>query len=200
MSSNLIQNYGSSLATIPAGESIAIYTRGAARLSRFNSFANQPTAEGIVGTVTNGVTVFTGFTNATAIRIDNLSDFQVFYQIGVAPAVTEVRGLEIQATPLTLNATGPLTAAMILNGLLTSTTGAAVAGTLPTGAVTDLASEFAIGDALDWSVINTGGNTFTVTAAAGHTIVGVAAVVTVTTGRFRTVKTAADTFITYRIA
>jgi hypothetical protein len=49
-------------------------------------------------------------------------------------------------------------------------------------------------------VINTGGNTFTVTAATGHTIVGVAAVVTVTSGNFRTRKTAADTFITYRMS
>ena len=99
-----------------------------------------------------------------------------------------------------LNATGALTAAMILSGIVTSTTAAAVAGTLPTGAVLDAASEFAIGDSFDWSVIATGANAFTVTAAAtGHTVVGTAAVATVTSGAWRTRKTAAETFVSYRI-
>jgi hypothetical protein len=90
---------------------------------------------------------------------------------------------------------------MILSGILTSTTAAAVAGTLPTGAVLDAASEFAIGDSFDWSVIATGANAFTVTAAAsGHTIVGVGAVATVTSAIWRTRKTAADTFVSYRLS
>jgi len=49
-------------------------------------------------------------------------------------------------------------------------------------------------------VINTGGsNAFTVTAATGHTIVGAAAVAASSSGLFRTRKTAANTFVTYRI-
>ena len=44
-----------------------------------------------------------------------------------------------------------------------------------------------------------GANAFTVTAATGHTIVGAAAVANSTSGRFRTRKTAANTFVTYRI-
>jgi hypothetical protein len=38
-----------------------------------------------------------------------------------------------------------------------------------------------------------------VTASAGHTVVGVGAVATVTSGVFRTRKTAADTFVSYRV-
>ena len=99
-----------------------------------------------------------------------------------------------------LDTTGPLTAAMILFGLLTSSTGAAVAGTVPTGTVMDAAVQMAIGDSVDWSVINTGAaNAFTVTAAAGHTLVGNAVVALSTTGRFRTCKTAAATYVTYRL-
>jgi len=54
-------------------------------------------------------------------------------------------------------------------------------------------------DSFDWSVIKVGANAFTVTAAAGHTLVGGAVVATARSGMFRTVKTAANTFITYRI-
>jgi hypothetical protein len=99
-----------------------------------------------------------------------------------------------------LNATGTLTAALIYTKIVTSTTGAAVTATLDTGTVMDASATWAINDSFDWSIINTGGNTLTVTAATGHTIVGVAAVVTVTSATFRTRKTAANTFVTYRLA
>lgn len=57
----------------------------------------------------------------------------------------------------------------------------------------------AVGDSIDWAVINTGPNTFTVTADTDHTLVGAGAVATATSGLFRTRKTAANTFVTYRI-
>jgi hypothetical protein len=65
--------------------------------------------------------------------------------------------------------------------------------------VLDAASEFAIGDSFDWSVINTGPDSFTVTAATDHTIVGVAAVATLTSVMWRSRKTAANVFVSYRI-
>lgn len=106
-----------------------------------------------------------------------------------------------QGAPGALNATGALTAALILGGLVASTTASAVTATLPTGAVMDAAVQIEIGDAIEWSAINTGGtNAFTVTAAAsGHTVVGTGAVAANTSGRFLTRKTAADTFVTYRL-
>jgi hypothetical protein len=65
----------------------------------------------------------------------------------------------------------------------------------------DAANTFAIGDVFFWSAINTGAtNAFTVTAAAsGHTVVGAGAVALSTSGRFMTRKSAAATFITYRV-
>lgn len=105
-----------------------------------------------------------------------------------------------QGAPGALNATGALTAALILGGLVTSTTALAVTATLPTGAVMDAAVKIEIGDAIEWSAINTGSNAFTVTAAAsGHTVVGAGAVAANTSGRFLTRKTAANTFVTYRV-
>ena len=87
----------------------------------------------------------------------------------------------------------------MLGGIVTSTTAAAVTGTMPTGTVLDAASNLQIGDSFDWSVIATGANAFTIAAATGHTIVGTAVVATVTSGHFRTRKTAAATYVTYRM-
>jgi hypothetical protein len=75
-----------------------------------------------------------------------------------------------------------------------------VVATLDTGAIMDAAGTFAVNDAFFWSAINTGSNSFTVTAAAsGHTVVGAGAVASATSGRFMTRKTAANTFVSYRI-
>lgn len=187
--------------TIPATESIAIATFGqsSAQVYRELGYPNYPAQLSLLGVVEDEQTVFGSYTTGATIVIQAGAD-PVYYEVGVAPVVKLYFDHQIQPTPGVLNATGALTAAMILSGIVTSTTGAAVAGTVPTGAVLDLASEWAIDESVDWCVINTGGNTFTVTAATGHTLVGVAAVVTVTSGRFRTRKTADSTFVTYRMA
>lgn len=108
----------------------------------------------------------------------------------------------VQGTPGTLNATGTLTAALVAAGIVTSTTAAAVTATVDTGTAMDtaLAAEVAIGDGFHWSAIATGANAFTVTAAAGHTLVGSGVVATVTSGRFFSKRTAANTWVTYRLS
>lgn len=107
---------------------------------------------------------------------------------------------EIQGTPATQNATGTLTADQLLTGIITSTTAAAVAATLPTGTLLDAAAGIAVDEAFDWSVINTGGaNALTVGAGTGHTVVGNMVVALSSSGRFRSRKTAANTFVTYRL-
>ena len=112
--------------------------------------------------------------------------------------ITERRGLRGQGAPGVLDATGALTAEMILSGIVTSAA-ATVAGTVPTGTVMDAAFDLEIGESVDWSVIKVGANNFTVTAATGHTLVGSGVVATTTSGLFRSRKTAANTFVTYRI-
>ncbi len=137
---------------------------------------------------------------AKTVRIE-AGGREVLYNYGVAPAVLARRGLRGQGTPGVLDATGPLTAAMILSGLVTSAA-AAVTATLPTGAVLDAAiEEMEIGDSFDWAVIKVGASAFTVTAAAsGHTVVGLMAVATTCSAIFRTRKTAAATYVTYAIS
>jgi hypothetical protein len=112
--------------------------------------------------------------------------------------------LQLQNGTVAINATATLTIANILTKLVTSTTAAAVVATLPTGTLVDAGfsgdNALAVNESFDWTVINTGANTFTLSAGATHTIVGNAVVAATSSGTFRTRKTAANTFVTYRIA
>lgn len=198
--SQLIYNQGTATVTIPATGSVTVWTRDSATIRQLVVTPNQPPSFGVLGTVQNGVPgTFGPFTVATQVEISG-SAGDTLFSYGISPAIGEILATQFQADPVAVNVTGAISAAAIFGGLVTSTTAAAVAGTLPTGAVMDAASNLAIGDSFDWSVIATGANAFTVTAAASHTIVGTAVVATVTSGLFRTRKTAAGTFITYRLS
>jgi hypothetical protein len=199
--SSLLLTQGTVQVSIPANESVAVYCQGQCTVSRLVGFPNYPSQATVLGTVTNGQTVFGPYTSGAEIVIDASGGVQVLYEVGASPVVQQQRLLApVQVTPGVLNATGTLTAALCLTGIVTSSTAAAVVATLNTGAITDLATQFLVDESFEWAVINTGPNTFTVTAAAsGHTVVGAGAVATGTSGRFRTRKTAVDTFVTYRV-
>jgi hypothetical protein len=196
-----VQPQGIATVLVPAGGSIAVSCQGQATVSRISTPPNYPDTTALIGTVNNGQVVFGPFTPATSVQIEASGGVQVWYEVGTAPQVVQSRlAFQIQPTPGVLNATGALTFALMSAGIVTSTTAAAVTGTLPTGAVLDASSSFNVGDSFDWKVINTGAtNAFTVAAATGHTIVGSATVALSTSARFRTAKTAAATFVTYRI-
>jgi hypothetical protein len=196
MSSVTVPPFGTLSVAVAASAKVAAYSVGPYTVDQVVGFPNEPPSN---QNLFNGLgaSLSAAFTLAGTAVI-NAGAYPVLVNVGIAANVFERPNF--QPTPGTLNATGALTALLILGGIVTSTTGAAVAATLDTGTVMDTSATFAIGDSFDWSVINTGANTFTVTAAAGHTIVGVAAVATVTSGRFRTQKTAANTFVTYRLS
>jgi hypothetical protein len=198
MSSYIVSPFGQLTVAVAALARVATFSQGSEQydVNQPLGYPNQPPSLSNLFTG-SGAFQSAAYTAAGQVVV-NAGAYPVLVNIGIAANVFE-RG-NFQPTPGTLNATGALTAALILGGIVTSTTGAAVAATLDTGTVMDTSATFAIGDSFDWSVINTGANTFTVTAAAGHTIVGVAAVATVTSARFRTLKTAANTFITYRLS
>lgn len=96
------------------------------------------------------------------------------------------------------------TPAEMLGRLITSTSASAVTITMPTGAVMEAAlSDMAVDSAFDWTVINTGSSSGAVTfapAATGHTIVGGLTLAISASATLRTRKTAAGTYVTYRIA
>ena len=202
MSNNLVQD-GVVTVTVPAGGSIAVFSQGQVYVARNATSPNFPARQVQIGTVApNTQQVFGPFTPATEIVLDSVGGFNVLYEVGTNPVVQQFRLLApTQVDPGVLNATGTLTAQLCLTGIVTSTTAAAVTATLDTGAAMDPKSLWNINDSFDWAVINTGGtNAFTVTAAAsGHTLVGSGTVALSSSAQFRTRKTAAATFVTYRL-
>jgi len=101
------------------------------------------------------------------------------------------------------NTSQSYTAAKLLGSIITSTQTSAVTGTLDTGANMDgyvPISFLGTNVAFEWTLINLGSasGAVTVTASAGHTIVGNAVVAIGTSATFRTRRTAVSTWITYR--
>jgi len=186
-----------------ASDKIAIYSEGDCVLLKEVGFPNYPSKESQIAFIPNSVEyVSSAVSAATTLILDNSGNpFPALYEVGTAPTVrsTGLKVAPIQAAPIALDVTGDITAAMILGGIVSSAA-AAVTGTLPTGAVLEAATDWAVGDSADWSIIKVGANTFTVQVAAQHTVVGTLTVATTTSGRFRTRKVSAGVFETYRLA
>lgn len=198
----IVYPLGSARVAVAAGAKIATYSDGAYQVSKEAGYPNVPATESLLKLSTGGFYT-SGVLNASAVTyvIIEPSEAPVFYETGTDAVVkVAIRNAAYQSTPGELNATGAVTAAMIFSGIVTSTTAAAVAGTVPTGTVLDAASTWSVDDAFDWSVITTGANAFTVTADTGHTLVGNMVVAAGKAGRFRTRKTAANTFVTYSLS
>lgn len=137
----------------------------------------------------------------------NSADGKAFLMISNAKGAavwqvdTQSSGELQQGAPAAVNATATMTAANLQTGIITSTTAAAVAGTLPLATAMDTALPLlGANDAFDFSVIATGANAFTVTTNTGWTLVGAMIVANGTSGRFRARKTAAGAWTLYRLA
>jgi hypothetical protein len=106
-----------------------------------------------------------------------------------------------QPAPTTKAAAATLTIAELLTGIV-QYTGAAANLTLPTGTLTDagvLGGALPVNEAFEWVIINTGSGIATLVAGSTHTIIGAAAIAAASSARFWTRKTAANTFVTYRV-
>ena len=190
-------NFGTTI-TVAASDKIAVYSAGVYTVSQTVGYPTAPTRQDQLY-FGSGAYTSSAFTNATDVTIQ-ATNAEVLYMTGTGPVIVERGQPFIQAAPGTLDETGALTAALILGGIVTSSTAAAVTATLDTGAIMTAVINLALNDSFSWSVINTGAtNAFTVTAATGHTIVGTAAVAASTSARFLTRRTAANTWVTYRI-
>lgn len=107
-----------------------------------------------------------------------------------------------QPDPSAVNTTATLTTANLQAGIITSTTAAIVTATLPTGANMEgiSTSTNSINASYNWTVINTGSNNFVVAqGASGHTVIGNMTVSGGTSANFRSRRTAASTWVTYRV-
>lgn len=150
-------------------------------------------------------------TYSTGVHVEHGGDELVISSSGVLR--NQGANYQSQPTPTAETTATTLTIAELLTKIITAThtVGATAAYTLPTGALIDAGVTMEVNDSFDWTLINlsaAAADTVTVTATTGHTVVGTMVVASAhaTTGAlygnaatFRTRKTAADTFVTYRI-
>ena len=110
-----------------------------------------------------------------------------------------------QPTPSAVNASATLTIAQLLTRIITVNSATAVAFTLPTGTLTDagiLNGLLLVNQSFDWNIVNIGSAVGIITVSGGtnNTLIGSGTIAIATSATFRTVKTATNTFVTYRIA
>lgn len=203
--SNVIAVNGKATATIPANDAIAVFTQGEAQVSQTIGFPNYPDQTTLIGTVRAGQTVFGPYSTGAVIVVESTGSQPVFYEIGTSPQVQQGRlNAQVQEAPTNIVDGGSMafSAASLLGGIVTATPTASRNVQLPTGSALDLVSEFMVNDSIDFSVVTLAAFALTVTVNTGVTIVGSAATAATagSTARFRLRKTAASTFVVYRIA
>lgn len=203
MSYNVIFTQGNTTVTVPAGEKIAIQSLSPTLVFEEIGFPNYPVSRSLLSTINNTTYVSSAFTNAASVTIEAGAS-GAYYAVGVAPDISNNGNWQPQGAPADIADGGSMiaTAANVLVGIVTATPTTTRSIQLPTGASLDLATEWAIGDSFDFSLITLAAFALTITVNTGVTIVGSAATAA-TSGapaRFRLRKTAADTFIAYRIS
>ena len=202
MSYQVIFAQGTATVAVPAGEKIAVQAFSTAQVFQEVGFPNFPEANDLLATVDNTTYVSSAFTNATNVIIQAGAS-GAYYSVGVAPDISNNGNWQPQGAPANIADGGSMaaTAANVLTGIITATPTASRDIQLPTGANLDLATEWAIGDSFDFSVITLAAYALTLTVNTNVTIVGSAATAATSgaSARFRCRKTAADTFVVYRI-
>jgi hypothetical protein len=105
-----------------------------------------------------------------------------------------------QPAPISKSAAATLTIAELKTGII-QYTGIAATLTLPTGTLTEGGfSGIYTNMTFEWSVINTGSGICTIGAGTAHTIVGSGTVAIGASARFTSRRTAANTFVSYRLS
>jgi hypothetical protein len=202
MSYQVIFAQGTATVAVPAGEKIAVQAFSAANVFQEVGFPNFPDALDLLTVVENTTYVSGAFTNATNVLIQAGAS-GAYYSVGVSPDISNNGNWQPQGAPANIADGGSMvaTAANVLTGIITATPTASRDIQLPTGANLDLATEWAIGDSFDFSVITLAAYALTLTVNTNVTIVGSAAIAATAgaAARFRCRKTAADTFVVYRI-
>jgi len=203
MSYQVIFTQGTATVTVPAGEKIAVQAFSPASVFQEVGYPNFPESQDLLTVVENTTYVSAAFTNATSVTIQAGAS-GAYYSTGVAPDISNNGNWQPQGAPADIADGGSMiaTAANVLTGIVTSTLTQARSLQLPTGANLDLATEWAIGEGFDVTFMTLGAFVLTITVNTGVTIVGsaVTAAAAGSTARFRLRKTAADTFIAYRLS
>jgi len=203
MSYNIVFTQGTATVTVPAGEKIVVQSYSPTSVFQEVGYPNFPETNDLLSVVENTTYTSAAFSAATTVIIQAGAS-GAYYAVGVAPAISNNGNWQPQGAPANIadGASMIATAANILTGIVTATPTEARNIQLPTGANLDLATEWAIDEAFDFSVITLAAFALTITVNTGVTIVGSAATAATSgsTARFRLRKTAADTFIAYRLS
>jgi len=202
MSYQVIFTQGTAVVTVPAGEKIAVQAFSPASVFQEVGFPNFPDSQDLLTVVENTTYVSPAFTNATIVTIQAGAS-GALYSVGTAPQISNNGNWQPQPAPANIADGGSMaaTAANLLTSIITATPTASRDIQLPTGAALDAATEWAIDDSFDFSVITLAAFALTLTVNTGVTIVGGAATGAASgaSARYRIRKTAANTFVVYRI-
>ena len=202
MSYNVVFAQGTVTVTVPAGEKIAVRAYSSASVFQEVGFPNFPESQDLLTVVENATYVSGAFTNATSVTIQAGAS-GALYAVGVSPVITDDGNWQLQGAPgdVADGASMIATAANVLTGIVTATPTTTRNVQMPLGTDLDLATGWAIGESFDFSVITLAAFALTITVNTGVTIVGSAATAATSgaSARFRLRKTAAGTFIVYRI-
>jgi hypothetical protein len=181
-------------------------TAGATQLS----IGNATDASGAVIQYIGSTFATTTRRNALEFYMTGASTQQIFYTNAIERARIDNAGTfyietgtlwQYAPAPATKAAVATLTAAEVSTGVLT-TTGTTYTVTLPTGTEIDTAyaSVPVANIGFDWVVINTASGTITIAVgASGMTSVGSLTIATGVSARFRLRRTAANTYVLYRL-
>ena len=203
MSYNIVFTQGTATVTVPANEKIVVQSYSPTSVFQEVGYPNFPEINDLLSVVENTTYTSAAFSAATTVIIQAGAS-GAYYAVGVAPTISNNGNWQPQGAPANIadGASMIATAANVLTGIVTATPTEARSIQLPTGANLDLATEWAIDEGFDFSVITLAAFALTITVNTGVTIVGSAATAATSgsTARFRLRKTAADTFIAYRIS
>jgi hypothetical protein len=203
MSYNIVFTQGTATVTVPANEKIVVQSYSPTSVFQEVGYPNFPETNDLLSVVENTTYTSAAFSAATTVIIQAGAS-GASYAVGVSPVISDDGNWQEQGAPANIadGASMIATAANILTGIVTATPTEARSIQLPTGANLDLATEWAIDEAFDFSVITLAAFALTITVNTGVTIVGSAATAATSgsTARFRLRKTAADTFIAYRLS
>lgn len=211
---------GTALVTVPAAQYINVFSAGSATVYKQVGYPNLPPTWVVEtsGSISKQEVSFGPYTYETQIKIEAGVD-GASYSIGAGAVAIPCEAFKpsvvvrTQLAPATSTITATLTANALMGGLITgdNSAGGTATYTLPTGTLMDTATGFSVGDSFEWTLINistAAADIITVAAGSGHTVVGVMAVASAhastgglygSSARFLTRKTAANTYVTYRI-
>jgi len=202
MSYNVVFAQGTVTVTVPAGQKIAVEAYSPASVFQEVGYPNFPDSQDLLTVVDNATYVSSAFTNATSVTIQAGAS-GALYSVGTAPQIGNDGNWQIQPAPANIADGGSMvmTAADLLTSIVTATPTAGRNIQLPTAAALEAATVFAIDDSFDFSVITLAAFALTITVNTGVTIVGGAATgaASGSAARYRIRKTAASTFVVYRI-